>query len=434
MKKSLNIIAAALALLLTFAVFPVSPAKVTAKTAEPHWNVPAGYNEYDYDKCAAFLEITDGDGVKNGSKLSGNYDVNDPETWGTCWGFDEDWNFVEVPCFSWTTSGNELRLSRMNTENRSLFGDLDLSGCEFLAFLQCSVNELTGIDVSDCTALDFLHCYGNDLSELIVSGCTALNDLDCASTTLTELDVSGCTALASLLCQINHLTSLNVSGCTRLYELDCSNNQLTSLDLSDCSNLGILNCFDNDLMSLDISGTPALERLNCSDNCLSELDVSANPELYILVCRNNGLRQLNLSGNDNLPLDTVRAEGNGTFGYSYEGSMLEGSVYANPGEGETFLGWYNAEGEQISAQPVFNIVGTNETELTARFSGNAVIHGSGDIDGSGQTDITDAVLAIRIAMGLIDATPEQVEAGDMNGDYGITVQDAVLILRAAMGL
>ena len=95
--------------------------------------------------------------------------------------FDEDWNFVEVPCFSWTTSGNELRLSRMNTENRSLFGDLDLSGCEFLAFLQCSVNELTGIDVSDCTALDFLHCYGNDLSELIVSGCTGSKACSCRS-------------------------------------------------------------------------------------------------------------------------------------------------------------------------------------------------------------------------------------------------------------
>ena len=41
-----------------------------------------GYNDHDYQKLVAFLEQTDEEGVKNGEKLSEDYDPNDPETWG----------------------------------------------------------------------------------------------------------------------------------------------------------------------------------------------------------------------------------------------------------------------------------------------------------------------------------------------------------------
>lgn len=59
---------------------------------------------------------------------------------------------------------------------------------------------------------------------------------------------------------------------------------------------------------------------------------------------------------------------------------------------------------------------------------------SGDMDGNGTVNITDAVLALRCAMGLITPTPEQNAAGDMDGNGVISIADAIMVLRAAMGL
>ncbi|MBR6006384.1 MAG: dockerin type I repeat-containing protein, partial [Clostridia bacterium] len=58
----------------------------------------------------------------------------------------------------------------------------------------------------------------------------------------------------------------------------------------------------------------------------------------------------------------------------------------------------------------------------------------GDIDGNGEIEVSDAILALRSAMGIIELTPEQLAAGDMNGDGTVGVDDALTILRTAMGL
>ena len=59
---------------------------------------------------------------------------------------------------------------------------------------------------------------------------------------------------------------------------------------------------------------------------------------------------------------------------------------------------------------------------------------AGDVDGSGSFTVTDAVLALRTAMGIIALTPEQTERGDVDGSGAVTVTDAVTILRTAMGI
>ena len=59
--------------------------------------VPEGYNEHDYQKCLAFLETEDENGVKNGEKLSESYDPYDPETWGVHEEADYDCIWPEVP-------------------------------------------------------------------------------------------------------------------------------------------------------------------------------------------------------------------------------------------------------------------------------------------------------------------------------------------------
>ena len=56
----------------------------------------------------------------------------------------------------------------------------------------------------------------------------------------------------------------------------------------------------------------------------------------------------------------------------------------------------------------------------------------GDVDNDGSASIPDAVLALRMSLGLIDVT--NLEAGDMNGNGRFDVSDAVSILRMALGL
>lgn len=68
----------------------------------------------------------------------------------------------------------------------------------------------------------------------------------------------------------------------------------------------------------------------------------------------------------------------------------------------------------------------------------------GDLNQDGKLDVTDALLAIRIAIGSAEASPEILAAGDVApvpgtagrqfGDGRITIADAVRILRRAIGI
>lgn len=53
---------------------------------------------------------------------------------------------------------------------------------------------------------------------------------------------------------------------------------------------------------------------------------------------------------------------------------------------------------------------------------------AGDIDGSGEVTVRDAVVILEIAKGYQEATPEQLMA-DPNGDGLLTVDDAIRILK-----
>ena len=58
----------------------------------------------------------------------------------------------------------------------------------------------------------------------------------------------------------------------------------------------------------------------------------------------------------------------------------------------------------------------------------------GDINGDGDVDSADSILALKIATGEITPTWLQMQAGDINGDGVIDSADAILILRLAVGL
>ena len=56
----------------------------------------------------------------------------------------------------------------------------------------------------------------------------------------------------------------------------------------------------------------------------------------------------------------------------------------------------------------------------------------GDVDSSGSVEMSDAILALRMSLELIEVS--NLEAGDINGNGNMDVSDAVQILRMAMGL
>ena len=58
----------------------------------------------------------------------------------------------------------------------------------------------------------------------------------------------------------------------------------------------------------------------------------------------------------------------------------------------------------------------------------------GDLDDSSTVTVSDALIALRIAMNITSASPEQIAHGDMDEDGSVSVSDAVVILRMAMGL
>ncbi len=58
----------------------------------------------------------------------------------------------------------------------------------------------------------------------------------------------------------------------------------------------------------------------------------------------------------------------------------------------------------------------------------------GDVDGNGSVTVSDAIMALRAAMGIVSLSDDQIMRGDVDGSGSITVSDAIMILRAAMGI
>ena len=453
MKQKLKVIAAILLVLIMF--ISAMPMQLAAEAMTPlttRYATPDGYNDHDYQKMVAFFEQTDENGVRNGEKLSENYDPTDPGTW-----WEADGSEIGV---EWTVDDDEYRICeiRIGSSSLGMMGNLDVSGCTGLDRLDCSENQLTEINVSGCTALTDIDCSNNKLTELNVSTNTELYTLRCYGNQLTELDVSENTWLYELYCFGNELVRIYISGCTDLDGLDCSENQLTELDLSGntslrwlyCSGnriteldltanseLEALRCSENQLTAIDVSANTALTELHCSGNQLTELDLSENTSVYRLECEDNYITFLDLT-NNRIDIDTVSAEGPGFIGVKtvIPGEYLVPAISAVPAPGSTFCGWYATDGTLVSTEAEL-VIDREECyypyNFIARFTASTP-GGIGDVDGDGVVRVSDAVLIMRCALGLIEFTPEQILCGDVDGDGVIKIADAVMVIRIALGL
>lgn len=421
------VLSAALALLvaLTAAQLPLSALKAEVT---PAWSVPAGYNENDYNKIAAFLETADESGIKNGAKLSSSYDPSYPATWGIC--YDPDY-YTEMPTFSWEQFDGEYRVRRILIFDKQLVGELDLSGFSELYYANVSVNEIESIDLSGCTSLWTFDCYDNLLADIDISVCPMLHFFRCDGNLLVDLDVSANPGLVQLTCSNNMLFDLDVSNNTSLEILDVSDNRLNGIDVSMLSMLDSLNVSDNDLYDgLDVSANNRLQSLRINRTGLEYIDVSNNPDLLGLYSVGNPTTTYDLEANEILMLNTLKSEPGGTVGCELSGWYTK--VYAQPDDGYTFAGWYNAENELISMKPEYEASELDGVVFIARFEGGASL--PGDADGNGSVTIADAILALRFSMGLIDESALSTDAADMDGNGSVTIADAISILRMGMGL
>ncbi len=82
MKRKLKVIAAILLVLIMF--ISAMPMQLVAEAMTPlttRYATPHGYNDHDYQKMVALFEQTDENSVRNGEKLSEDYDPTDSETY-----------------------------------------------------------------------------------------------------------------------------------------------------------------------------------------------------------------------------------------------------------------------------------------------------------------------------------------------------------------
>ena len=70
-----------------------------------------------------------------------------------------------------------------------------------------------------------------------------------------------------------------------------------------------------------------------------------------------------------------------------------------------------------------------------RYSGTGVpTPVDGDLDGNGDVSVSDSIIAMRISLGLIAPSAEQLAHGDFDGDSAISLSEAITVLRIALGL
>lgn len=466
-----RILAAVIAFIMALAAIPLTLAETTQD-----WTVPEGYNAHDYNAIVTFLETADADGVKNGNKLSGNYNPNDPSTWGKSWGSNH---------FSWVLMNGEKHIQTIaiagdaqsyweNEENGlpggGLVGYLDLSNFESLEYCDCDFNDIIGIDLSNCAELTHLNCNYTLIPELNLSQCPVLRELYCQRCLLTELDVSsnpkieilacsynklhsldfsanqkllelyctGCEcsnlvigenpSLRIFYCAFNDLDSVNVEGCPSLVTFDCSGNRITEINVQNNANLVDLVCGYNQIGgTIDLSNNPFLENLRCYNNDLWVLDCSSNPYLRELNCgSNSNLFSLDITQNHSLQLLNV---GNTSLTYidTIEQDYLPHFTVETEGGGSIGIrvdivdGW-NERVQTIVAYPY--------EEFDFQFKGW--------YDESG--NLISENLAFQIPLEITEGhyyavfSEIEYEPGDIDGDGEVTVADALLALRCSMGI
>jgi hypothetical protein len=118
--------------------------------------------------------------------------------------------------------------------------------------------------------------------------------------------------------------------------------------------------------------------------------------------------------------------GNRCRAYFNSGTSI--TIEAQSAVGWTFTGW---SGGGCTGTEKCTFPRTADANITATFTKDPI--GKGDINYDGQVDLTDAVLALQVIVGI---SPQQIvyKEADVNGDVNICLAEVIFILQKAAGL
>lgn len=194
-----------------------------------------------------------------------------------------------------------------------------------------------------------------------------------------ELDISNCVDMVFLDLYHNRITSVKSKNMPSMRIFGVQDNLLERIDVTEMPSCQGIDAGMNKLKEIDVSHNPELAELYINDNDFAEIDLSHNPKLKYFYCHNNHiveldtrsnplLRHLNATGNtmksirslapqreEKLPLELYAGDG-GCVGLKFnprynaqwkETGEWQQSYYAYPDEGFRFDGWYE-NGTKVS--------------------------------------------------------------------------------------
>lgn len=229
-----------------------------------------------------------------------------------------------------------LKYFEIYLRNCDLCGELDLSGCRDMLFLDVYHNKITGVRTSDLQSMRIFGVQDNLIEEIDFSGMPHCLGIDAGRNRLKELDVTKNPELVELYINDNRIREVNLAANPKLKYFYCHNNQITELETR---------------------GNPLLRHLNATGN-----------PIKTILC-------LAPQRDEALPLELYAGEG-GYVGLKFnpvynaqwkETGEWQQSYYAYPEEGYSFAGWYNEQNELVSSEPVWLDEYGTSRKLTAIF-------------------------------------------------------------------
>lgn len=203
---------------------------------------------------------------------------------------------------------------------------------------------LTGeLDLSDCRDLVFVDLYHNKIEKIGTKNLPSLRIFGVQDNALTELDVSGMPACQGIDAGRNRLRRIDVSHNPELVELYVNGNTLTEIDLTHNPKLKYFYCHENPMTRLDTRANPLLRHLNATYNPLKEI-FSLAPQRE-----------------EPLPL-TLKAGEGGYVGLKFnpvynaqwkETGQWQQTYFAYPRGGCAFAGWVDERGDTVSREEVW---------------------------------------------------------------------------------
>ena len=219
-----------------------------------------------------------------------------------------------------------------------------------------------------------IHIFNEDVYplksfEINLRGCALMGDLD----------ISNCTDMIFLDLYHNRIASIRSKNLPSMRIFGVQDNLLESIDVTEMPACQGIDAGQNRLKEIDVSHNPELVELYINDNAFTEIDLSNNPKLKYFYCHNNQiteldtrenplLRHLNAAGNplksirslapqreEAMPLELYAGDG-GCVGLRFnpiynaqwkETGEWQQSYFAYPDDGFRFDGWYE-NGTKVS--------------------------------------------------------------------------------------